>query len=362
MGVKYLTVSITASYDNLELLGSTQIRRLRRLAALLSEMRNLSTFSFIFSDPRSRNPHPRQLPRHVITTILEKLPTSCVNLEIDTNGLDFLVPNKPHFCDMLRRVLPRLQHLRLRLTYMCPAIFATGFNQHGTIGDRSAFTSMVAPSLKTVVINCRTGFWTTGDCGRWPSIDAPVSLLKTLRELAACGCFPAIERLWLVYQPRIQFIGPQYPYYKQCDIIQNQTWAIPFLPGMCPQFAENRDVCLARLPDGGEVLAHEHVVEKFVEGQTWQTTLSGCSVPAAAIQKSDIWCAKPLPLLDLNCFGAVGWCQCGFHLLLRNETVTGFQLMGAVQREGLTDESPVQLVCPAGWRWTEGYLEPVFGP
>lgn len=355
--MRFLAVSITASYDNMTLSGSAQVRRLRKFAAVLAQMVNLSTFSFTFSDPQSTNPHPCQMPRTIVTTIVDNLPTSCVNLEIDTHGLDYHTPGTPHLCDRLRHVLPRLQHLRLRLTDMCPAIFAEGFNQHVSMGDPPTFTSVVAPSLKTAVINCRTGIWSSGCCTKWPRIDAHDSLIKFLRELAVCQNFPAIERLWLLYIPRIHHVGPQYHHYKRCDIIQDQTWAIPFLPGprACIEFAEDRDVCLARTPGGQQIVSCDSALEQFVEGKTWETTLSECRMPSAILRKCDSWCVKPLPLLPIGPFYRVGRCHCDFHALLWNEGVTGLRLMSAVLREGLTDEPPLMIVCPDGWIW-EGML------
>lgn len=360
--VRFLTISIEASYDDLELFGSIQARRLQRLSEAIPRMINLSSFSFTFSDPRSGNPHPLQLPRPVITELVYSLPTSCVNLEIDTNGLDFLVPHTPHLCHALRFVLPRLQHLRLRLADICPGIFAWGFNRDGTIEDPVDINPMAAPSLKTIVINCRTGIWSAGACGRRPKTDAHIALLHRLYEFAARGAFPAIERLWLVHKPRLQFIGSQFLCYQRCDIIQNHTWAIPFIPGMYPSFAENPDVCLMRTPEGQEVLLDEPVAERLVEGQTWETTLSGSRLPAAVMRRWNLECAKPRLPSNLELHQGMQHCSCSFHSLRRNESITGVKMMSPVQREGIIDDVPVRVICPEGWRWVENVLERVPTP
>ena len=62
------------------------------------------------------------IPRPLITEFLKILPTSYVNVGIDSRGNDYCKPDDAHPCDALREIFPRLRHLRLRLSTLCPAI------------------------------------------------------------------------------------------------------------------------------------------------------------------------------------------------------------------------------------------------
>jgi hypothetical protein len=51
--------------------------------------------------------------------MLDALPDSCIYLELDTWGKDYRRKIEVvHVCDGIRRVLPRLQHVRIRLGAM----------------------------------------------------------------------------------------------------------------------------------------------------------------------------------------------------------------------------------------------------
>ena len=356
--VRFLTVELTdCTYVFLDYLArQRQHRRLQRLAVVLTQMVNLSTFSFIYNDRTCPNPRQEQIPGYIIAGLVDGLPMSCVNLEIDTHGLDDFEPLAAHLCDSLRHVLPRLQHLRLRMGWICPAIFVTGGTTETFVTglrDPGELRPVVASSLKTVVMNYRIGLWNSRCCGDFDRHSAYVPFLEILPEMAALGAFPAIERLWIVYKPHIQFMAPQYISYKRCDVIQNQTWAIPFISATCPNVAQNRNVCLIRTPEGREVLTHDDYLEQFIEGETWVTIPNGCSVPAAAIGTRGLISSNPLPVVDLAPYQPFfDQCTCNFHLLWRNERITGRQLMSAILREDPLDESPVLIICPQGWRWS----------
>lgn len=360
--VKFLTLSIRASFDPVRLArsGSYTDSGLLQLSRLLPKMINLSTLSFTYSDMMMGHPRPLFMPRSTVEALVENLPMSCVNLQIDTHGLDQYVYDQPHLCRALRQVLPRLQHLRLRLSDLCPGIFATGFKTDGTMADESEICPVIAPNLKTLVINCCVGIWTAGACGIRPRIEAHNSLIERLHEFAACGSFPAIERLWLVYKPRIEFVAPQYLCYKRCDIIQNQTLSIPYIYTSC-QYWAGIQLFLMRKPDGQQIIAEERRVEQYVEDQMWKYTRRECRVPSAVMKKLHDESEKPVPVWDMEAMKAVQ-CSCAFHLLWYNEEASGTVLMNAVLSEGSNDESPMMVGCPAGWKWVGRYLEPEDGP
>lgn len=336
--VKFLTISATVSRNEITWYGRFFLGGLlRKISTLLPKMINLSTLSFTYNDSMPEHPRLIFMCRSAITELVKNLPTSCVNLEIDTHGLDKYDTTETHLCDALRDVLPRLQHLRLRLANLCPGIFAPGFNLDGTTSHQSIIVPVVAPFLKTLVINCYASRSLTEACGTEPSRDAHIPLLRRLCEFASRGSFPAIERLWLVYKSRLGFAAPGYLYYKRCDIIQNQAWCIPFVEGNC--YRNTR--CFMRTPEGQEAYAFEKRLEPLVEEQTWRSTLDVLRVPSANIMGLDIQCVPTSSFESVLDYQKIEDCDCPCHELWRTEQLTGVQYLVPVQRGDLLDESPM---------------------
>ena len=61
----------------------------------------------------------------VLARVPEALPSTCMALEIDIDGRDVHNTESKHLCPVIRAIIPRLHHLRLRLKYLCPAIICT---------------------------------------------------------------------------------------------------------------------------------------------------------------------------------------------------------------------------------------------
>jgi hypothetical protein len=97
------------------------------------------------------------LPRPIIATIVEALPESCVSLEIESRGADYVKLGSAHLCDAVRVILPRLRNLRLRLSTLCPALFGTGFDHSSPGKFFTNFQPVAALSLQTLVINYVAG-------------------------------------------------------------------------------------------------------------------------------------------------------------------------------------------------------------
>ena len=343
--VKFLRISVTISREDFVYFSGSRLKTgLRKLSTVLPNMINLSTFSFTYSDFMPGHPRPIRMGRSAITELVKSLPTSCVTLEIDAHGLDNYKDHhedtSPHFCDTLRDILRQLQHLRLRLADLCPGIFATGFNQDGTMAHQSTITPVVAPFLRTLVINCCAHLSLAGACGTKGSRDAHIPLLQRLCEFAARGSFPAIERLWLVYKPRLDFSTPQYHYYKRCDIIRNQAWCIPFIEGYCYK-GYRETMCFMRTPEGRESYVGETMLDPLVEEQTWEYILRRLWVPSVDYIGSDVQRDHDDCFTNVPSHQEIEGCHCEFHTLWYHEEFTGVQHLIPVQREGLLDESPV---------------------
>ncbi len=113
-----------------------------------SGMANLATFLLRVSD-RTGGATGFSIPRPLFALLIASMPSTCVNIDVNTQGHDFAEPGaglesgsgsggfaaSRHLCNTLRAVLPRLHHLRLRIKVLCPAVFAAGYRAGCTTDD-----------------------------------------------------------------------------------------------------------------------------------------------------------------------------------------------------------------------------------
>jgi hypothetical protein len=206
---------------------------LRDIAAKVANMVGLVSFSLCTS------PNPPKdgfwLPRPAIAAIIEALPHSCVNLEIDTRGQDLSNPGHTHLCTAVRATLPRLLNLRLRLSTMRPAIFGAGFDSSAPAKFFSNFQPLAPSTLQTVLINCvpRSIFGSrAGICG--PSQEslyndrtgldpqAYFAFVDCLRLGVERVCYPVAKRLSVIMAlPHDNADQAIYPALLRGDILEN---------------------------------------------------------------------------------------------------------------------------------------------
>jgi hypothetical protein len=276
------------------------------------------------------------LPRPAIATIVASLPAACVDVEIDTQGRDFaLAPGaEPHLCDVLRAALPRLRHLRLRLSVMCPALFFSNDaaapdadeDDEDDADDKNSNTHMTgahavaadppatpagavtAPALKSLFISCVTHSTAgpprlcgTLDDGPWKSIDhsAPKAvrdaLENALQTLLAAGCFPAVERMTLVDMARIFSLAPCfYDGMYRHDMLRNETMVLNFVNVHGPAVDSRGYEYRQRLVD-----FYKPVIEEIVVGDSWAQTLCSVCVPVAVAASGigNRWAGRVAPKL-----------------------------------------------------------------
>ena len=342
-------------------------RRLHILATMISKMSTLLIFSFIVVRGNQYF-HGFWIPTSIIASMIENLPKSCVNLEIDTAGQEASRPAPVHICDKIRDVLPRLRHLRVRLYRLCPAMFCANVNGEGVIEGHSTASS--APSLQTLIINCgmhnHTNPWgytarICGDLGeirsdadRYVRSEARRSLVIALKDLFLRGNYPAIERLWLLNLQSVDYASSWYEAYNRRDIILGKTWVMPciFVSPQVPVRGSRTDYYLTRTPEGHDVLSSLWGVDNLAEAQTWEETFSGCRMPAALIatdhfQREDCW-AKPLPIESEEAF-KIRYPKNSCNLW-PNEEMTGQRLLSPFEVYGLMGRWSLNEITPSGWR------------
>lgn len=128
---------------------------LEQLTPKIASMVKMTTFSFTVSANTSADGF--WIPTSIIATIIQSLPKACVNVEVDTRQYKQPSSRSRHLCDDIRAILPRLQHLRLCLTTLCPSIVTSNYLPHIRADQHLSLEPMVAPSLETFTVNCPPG-------------------------------------------------------------------------------------------------------------------------------------------------------------------------------------------------------------
>ncbi|KAI0471356.1 hypothetical protein F4859DRAFT_485401 [Xylaria cf. heliscus] len=313
-------------------------------------------------------PFPCTATREV-ASIVNNLPESCTGLEIDMRHSSSFSPNSvptaapgvpqayPHLCDSVRTVLPQLQHLRLRLPVLCPAIFTNPSSQD--LHHQAIHT----PLLKTCLINLslrqpgpfNRGAWAI-ECGddhaRTPHIglqeQLPSALLpmkKILRDFAHRNS-SNIERLWIMDVKPVIHPGDllnDHAAWIRRDFMSNTSYSIPvwdiglFGPGGC--------VARVPLPTNPEEtedwVSRIELVETVAEGGTWAETDTGARLPTQHIQKY-----KPPPWISSRSeYRRTNQTSC---MIWRNEEVTGEIILPRGPGE-LMQQWRLHEIIPPGW-------------
>lgn len=198
---------------------------LRNLARALQHMTALTTFAFIVVRPKCTF----WLPRDILTDLVQNLPHQCRNLELDTDSLDRVreeIGVDEHLCKAISRAIPNLQHLRLRLTAMCPALFHAAS----------------APILETVSVNCigsnplHGGLQTCRVLPEAPATatdengqDAAPHIAESLRDLAAASC-PRLKLATVTDLTHCNWHDRSTHHcYSIRDALVNKTYALPLV-------------------------------------------------------------------------------------------------------------------------------------
>ncbi|KAI1402790.1 hypothetical protein F4819DRAFT_453377 [Hypoxylon fuscum] len=245
-----------------------------------------------------------------ISSILDNLPASCTGLELDMrhgscfagHGANVNRSDKnphPRLCNSIRSVLPQLQHLRLRLPALCPAIFSTEAS-----GQQPNFRVARATMLTTCVINLSLrepgsvpqGAWATScsdDTRQTPYIgsqhELPSALpqvLPVLEDFARLNT--NLKRLWVIdLQQRDLAQTHSWGGWVRRDVISNTSFPIPVanIGGF------RLDAWFARVPASTDPKKTQDWVslpaqlEMAAEGNSWVETTSGARLPMAMLRK-----------------------------------------------------------------------------
>ncbi|KAL8918375.1 MAG: hypothetical protein Q9208_007394 [Pyrenodesmia sp. 3 TL-2023] len=261
-------------------------------------------FSGVMPQGHSHDPRGARMGSRILGQILDALPVSCVDLELDTKALvqkeespEYPAVGSDHLCIKLRNLLPRLRHVRLRMT-VCPSFLRSG----------SEFVK--APRLLSLIINLNVG-WTilhgVSECFMGMGNDSRAeltyddgrkiqSLLSRELQLAHnAGNFPQARAILLMNLLDAPGVGTDH--FQQHDIVQSITHFLPFkfvwVEDRTPtgifvirdRFDNER---IASSMDAGETMLEDPCGLWFttIEGDRWSADFrrSGCRRSAILLQ------------------------------------------------------------------------------
>jgi hypothetical protein len=325
--VHSLTISLQP-YEDLE--------PIAQLVPLLSQFKNIRSFSFWLSKG-----YHDTIPQINLVRLVDALPISCTSLELDTFGFDAReVEEQTHLCDSLRKILPRMQHVRLRLR-TCEALFA----------DPSTPDSLIRlPDIKTFIYNCSrppgTPLPTCRCTDNSPITHANPDLLwhtvtTSLEKIVSTP--DAVPKEAKVYAfmttDRDDNDRSLWQAHIRADMQSQSSLALPHRSVWMEAMV--RGSWVIRLPDDSELMTIPANIEAIAEGQLWHEVVGGVRLPAAVL--ADLRAGKAS--------FAVGCVENELALLKTsqqwrednpgkstshwyNEKLTGVRLLCAEEREG----------------------------
>jgi hypothetical protein len=228
----------------------------------------------------------RSIPRATIIALLQALPASCTNLELDTRGQDDREEDEEaHVCDAVRGLLPRLRHVPIRIGAMCCAMFSEDCS------TEDGFAAVHTPHLKSLVVNCGiVGGSQIQLCGQddytshakhpaGPEDLALSSIIDGLEQLVSQqGEALNNSRIYIMVGMSGDSSFQQYQTELRSDMVTKTIWAFPVLPFGPPS---SSGAYIMRLHDGSEyVLSKEEGIETVCEGFVWKEDIGGSRLPA----------------------------------------------------------------------------------
>lgn len=293
------------------------------------------------------------VPRPLLARLVDALPQSCVNLEIDTSGMDFYAPGSAHLCDNIRAFLPRARNLRIRLSTLCHAMLKAA---------PTPPEPMEYPlNLETLVINCipRTIYGSQSlACGsfsetrstyfRNDGTEASTFLAATLASMNSRAELPSAKCLRIVDAPAHDEDRSVYATLNRRDVIDDLSWSMPFRD-IGPFGA--RDGFLMRTVDRGEVISFPWALEVLAEGQPWIEKPGGHRAPRNWDEDLSLTlpsgAANVIPLSSSEEWKAAHPKKsCS---LWRNERLTGMRLLEVGKNHGVLARVPVVEQTPSGF-------------
>jgi hypothetical protein len=331
--------------------------RLAELCEAVRRMKNLRTFALSFEESFGHL-EGFPVPHAVIALILQSLPATVVNLNLDCDCINPLDDDQPHMCHAVSALLPRLRSLRLRTSHLCSE-FLSSLSPSATLDherlsspSKSKKQLITASRLEYLVIRviarpecahmAHTALCYFGD-----RLLHGIDLASTLQGLYNIGAFPSISEFAVI--GRVD--APQ--------TLQNDNWNVfkirTFARGVSetitlPWCARGGSSSLYMIRDGdGDWFGSLAEISNALEGPLpWTKTGIKATRYLRPYECNNNWTLdrSKLALRDsvIKKFGV------SFRLWKHEEAVR-LKLLSARRIAGFTDTEAATQIVPEGWRW-----------
>lgn len=178
--------------------------RLAELCEAVRRMKNLQTFSLSFEESLDHL-EGFSVPSAVIVLILQSLPQSTINLNLDCDCITRPDLDQPHVCQAVSALLPRLRSLRLRTSHLCSEIFSSLSPEATPYQELTGFSKSKrnASSLEYVVIRMIARpecahLVHTPLCYPGDKLLHGAKLASTLQDLYDVGALPSLREFAVI--------------------------------------------------------------------------------------------------------------------------------------------------------------------
>ena len=277
---------------------------LRAIKDIIKTLAYLTSFSFTVSPDKPDSGF--MVPGLILTSYVDVLPSSCTDLEVDSRGYDFCHRSfESHFCDAVRKNLPHLVHLRLRLRQLCSNLIVLEHaKKHKDLIDpnHSQFEEVYTPKLKSVLINSVTTnsfqkLQNSSLCHQRRSINRPFpkyglswwDVSYALLEADMHSRLPVIDSMDVIYIS--QQMDPLNPLTAQVQVrnvfCKDVLYQLPFtskarIPGLLESLVCDTEETLVSY-----ISSYPTAIEPFIEGRnTWVETNCGSRLAACTFHRS----------------------------------------------------------------------------
>ncbi|KAI1460989.1 hypothetical protein F4805DRAFT_351785 [Annulohypoxylon moriforme] len=331
-------------------------RRLLCLEPILGSLNRLLSFSLhvpAIIPERCRF----KISAHSIIGLIKSLPQCCLNIEIDSGGYDRNIiagGEEAHICESIRLILPRMHHVRIHLSLMCPAL--VGMMKTPYHYEMISLTPVKMPNIKSFLINCsRTSNSATvclpakteeGQLYRysphpWPAM---TSALQKFVDTPDCCPASATVRIHTTAGKDMTDIGIHNTIVV-CDINAHTNHALPIV-----KVSELKKLAwLVRFDDSEGIVTTTRGLVDVAEDEQWKTLLDGARLPST-IADSEGQETLEVPTVEEDAWRAKNpEISC---TLWDNEALVGRKLLRAeIRKEGTAYTNPIPILeeTPEGW-------------
>jgi hypothetical protein len=283
-----------ASWDEYHAAAVASSREVQELSRILPLMGNLATFS-LFVEPReSFAILQRTITRRCIIRLLDSLPPSCIDIEIDTKSMECYevigLWDDGHLCEALCRVLPRARHVRIKIAAACSALVGEGPLLHWSeSGALAQFRPISMPSLESFVINAnltvkgdRAALACNAGTHDWYPDYPQSALYRGLRQVAQKrGAVPSSTEVLMLVPCCINTDAKSWSGLACVRVSDETSLLTPFLSGEHLGDPKTAKRCLVRSGDEQISACQYFELEQCAEGELWRDFEGGERLPAA---------------------------------------------------------------------------------